>query len=486
MNNEWVDIAPGEDQWVDIKPEGAAKAKDDGQWVDIKPEEGEWVDIKPSEEPKKQKPKRGSPTWAGVKGFFSGLAEGAWAGGNAAANKIAKAIPEIGIGLESAAGHGVRFVGKGLKAVGAEGVGAAVEQAGEGIVSSAAGAKAWLDAKLPSEAKDWLGYEDWSTKASDWVGNAASMAVKFAPGSATVGGKAFMESVFVSDGANAFANVYDTAKANGASEAEATALGGEAALINYFGGKALMRAGDWAAGVKGAGKQFLASGAASSATMAAQGAGNRMVENLAERKPLMEGVPGEVGKGLAEGAMFHVYNAIPGYARGVMANRAERQKHEEYIRDLVLEHTKTDEGASQLAVYLDGPALDAAIQARKAGKEITGKMASEIGLPDVMTTAEVERVVDAVSAQRRAWAEENLIVRDYDKATNGSNVINGDTIRSQMEGFVASDPETHKKLQPRSNEIRERIFAEKLAARKGLGEEAPNHVLFTMGGPGSG
>ena len=42
MNNEWVDIEPGEDQWVDIKPE-------EDQWVDIKPEEGEWVDIEPVE-----------------------------------------------------------------------------------------------------------------------------------------------------------------------------------------------------------------------------------------------------------------------------------------------------------------------------------------------------------------------------------------------------------------------------------------------------
>ncbi|MBR3222638.1 MAG: zeta toxin family protein [Kiritimatiellae bacterium] len=503
----------------------------------------------------KKELRTGSPTWAGIKGFFSGLAEGAWAGGNAAANKIVKAIPEVGIGLESAAGHGVRFVGKGLRAIGAEGIGKAVESAGEGIVGSAAGTKAWLDEKLPSNAKDWLGYEDWSTKASDWVGNAASMAVKFAPGSAAVGGKAFMEAIFESDGVNAFAQVHDTAKANGASEAEAMALGGEAALINYFGGKALMRAGGWADGVKSAGGKFLASGAASSATMAAQGAGNRMVENMAERKPLMEGVAAEAGKGLVEGAMFHVYNAIPGYARGVVANRAERRKHEEYIRDLVLEHAKTEEGAAQLAVYLDSPALDAAIQARKAGREITGKMASEIGLPDVMTTAEVEGVIDAVSGQRRARAErvrlgmdevqaqalaetvgsyvgedaklfeavwlkaaENIsdarelddparreeivqkaaeeiggetaeadrIVLDYDRATGGSNVINGDTIRSQMKGFVASDPETHKKLQPRSNEIRERIFAAKLAARKGKGGEAPGHVLFTMGGPGSG
>ena len=416
-DDEWVDIKPGETgsedgEWVDIKPEETGS--EDGEWVDIKPgetgnEDGEWVDIKPSAA---QPLKPGSPTWAAIKGGIGGFFEGAWAGGNAAANKIVKALPEVGIGMESAIGNAARFAGKGLKAIGAKKVGAAVESAGESIVGSAAGAKAWLDAKLPSEAKDWLGYEDWSTKASDWVGNAATMAVKFAPGGAKVGGEAFMEAVFASDGANAFANTHDTAIANGASEAEASALGAEAALINYFGGKALMKSGGWAAGIEGAGKQFLASGAASSATMAAQGAGNKMVENLAERKPLMEGVAGEAGKGLVEGAMFHVYNAIPGYARGVVASREARQRNEKYIRGIILDHAKTDQGAAQLALYFDGTALDTAIQARKAGKEITRKMVSDIGLPDVMTLDEAGAVIDAVSSQRRAWAERARVAMD--------------------------------------------------------------------------
>ena len=386
----------------------------DDEWVDIKPgetgsEDGEWVDIKPSAA---QPLKPGSPTWAAIKGGIGGFFEGAWAGGNAAANKIVKALPEVGIGMESAIGHAARFAGKGLKTIGADRVGAAVESAGESIVGSAAGAKAWLDAKLPSEAKDWLGYEDWSTKASDWVGNAAAMAVKFAPGGAKVGGEAFMEAVFASDGANAFANTHDTAIENGASEAEASALGAEAALINYCGGKALMKSGGWAAGIEGAGKQFLASGAASSATMAAQSAGNKMVENLAERKPLMEGVAGEAGKGLVEGAMFHVYNAIPGYARGVVASREARQRSEEFIRGVILDRAKTDQGAARLALYFDGTALDTAIQARKAGKEITRKMVSDIGLPDVMTLDEAGAVIDAVSSQRRAWAERARVAMD--------------------------------------------------------------------------
>ncbi len=420
---------------------------------------------------------QGSVAWAGTKGAIGGFFEGAWAGANAASNKIVKAIPEIGIDVESAGGNLLRFAGKGLKELGAEWLGGVVESAGEGIVGSAAGAKAWLDEMLPSDAKDWLGYEDWSTKLVDWTNNAAAMAVKFAPGMAQMGAKAFMETIFSSDGANAFARAYDGVIERGGDEFEAAALGSEAFLLNYLGGKALMNAGKYAEGLHGPVQRFLASGAASSGTMAAQNAGNKAIENLAEGKPVLEGVGKAAGEGFLEGWAFHAYNAIPGLVTGVAESRAAKRRQDEWARGEILKMVETDEGSAKLAVWLDGEALDAAIAARKAAKGITPdgagesgrgitpdgagesgreatprtpgeggttvELAREAGLPETMTPAEVNKVLDAVANQRQALAERVRIGMDDVQAAALCETVQSMTGGSADKADTTMDPAAH-------------------------------------------
>lgn len=349
--------------------------------------------------------KSGSPTLAYLGGAVGGFFKGAWQGANAASNKIAKAIPEIGVNLESAAGH-VANLG-----------GLAKNPVGDWLVKDAAGAKAWMDEHLPSATQEWTGYQDWSTKTADKIGDVAAMAYKFAPGMATTAGTTLteralasandrlMNTIFASDGVNAFSAAYETATNEGFSPVQAAEAGGAAFLVNYFGGRAMLKAGGIVEGVRNPMLKFAGGAAAIGNTMGLQGAGNKGIENVASGKPIMEGIGEAYQEGQVEGLIFHSLNAVPGMVLRGLSNRAEQQRQNEMARELILESVDKPEGAAFLAKALDGNALDQAIQVRKAGAQVDPRLVEAMNLPANLSKSEVNRVVDAVSLQRQALAE---------------------------------------------------------------------------------
>ena len=348
--------------------------------------------------------KMGSPTWAAVKGALTGAAEGAWQGGNAAANAIAKALPEVGIGVESALGHAINLGGNAKNAV------------GDWLVKNAADNKAWLDAKLPSEAKAWTGYEDWSTKTADKFGDMAAMTYKFAPGMSTMGAKAFMETVFASDGMNAAAQAFDRAKSNVEadgvtpkavqSDTEANVQAAAAFLVNYFGGKFLMKGGAAAEGIKNPALRWLASGAATSGVMAEQSGLNKMIENAGGDRSLGEGILPAMGEGAIEGAIFHGMNALPGAVAGAYGRAKQSREQKAMLRESTMTALESGaDGRNLLATLYDNEGVDAAIRARKEGKDVSRKMGAAADLPDNMSAAERNAVIDGISKAREAQAE---------------------------------------------------------------------------------
>ena len=383
----------------------------------------------------------GSVGWAGVSGFFRGLGEGALAGANAVSGQMMKAIPEAVLDIDAAAGR----VLQGASKLGDNAVTRFAGRVGDATVATAEAAKAWLDGKIGSKTGDFLGYDDWSAKTADFIGNVAGMAYKFAPGMASNagnlaatgtkavlenGGKvlpqaasggrlaglfggnfgAYMEAVFASDGINACANVYDLARESGATPEEASALGGEAFLLNYFGGRAMMRAGGLAEGIKNPVLKFLAGGEAVSDAMALQAAGNKRLENAATGRPLGEGVAEDFWSGKLEGWLFHGVNAVPGAVLTKFENREAYRRHEEFRGKKILELLKDPDGSAYLYQMLSSDELDAAIRARRGvnpgERRATGEefkaLAVKAGLPETMTLSEANRVVDALSDQRDA------------------------------------------------------------------------------------
>ena len=399
----------------------------------------------------------GSVGWSRVGGFFRGLGYGAWQGAEAAANKIVKAIPETALDIDAAAGH----VLKGVSKLGDNAVTRSIGRLGEATVQTATAAKAWLDEKsslFNSSTGDRLGYEDWSTAFSDFIGNVAGMAYKFAPGMSTgapmgakavatmdakaraalgakvvaesggrllpkagalakiaptdlmgnavavsklqkigayaraaLGGNfgAYMETVFGSDGINAYAAMYDAAIENGMMPRQAAKIGGEAFLLNYFGGRVMMRAGGMADGIKSPMWRFLAGGEAISDVMALQAAGNKGLENEATGRPVTEGMGGALWDGKMEGLLFHGLNAVPGAILQKVENRAAYLRHERYRRGFMLDMLKEADGAAELYTMMSSDKLDAAIRARRevlARQEPTaGAVGTEQGKPSVGT-----------------------------------------------------------------------------------------------------
>lgn len=396
----------------------------------------------------------GSVGWSRVGGFFRGLGYGAWQGAEAAADKIAKAIPETALDIDAAAGH----VLKGVSKLGDNAVTRSIGRLGEATVQSATAAKAWLNEKIGSSTGDRLGYEDWSTAFSDFIGDVAGMAYKFAPGMSTgapmgakavatmdakaraalgakvvaesggrilpkagalakiaptdlmgnavavsklqkigayaraaLGGNfgAYMETVFGSDGINAYAAMYDAAIENGMTPRQAAKIGGEAFLLNYFGGRVMMRAGGMADGIKSPMWRFLAGGEAISDVMALQAAGNKGLENEATGRPVTEGMGGALWDGKMEGLLFHGLNAVPGAILQKVENREAWLRHERWRRGFILDMLKEGDGAAELYTMMSSDKLDAAIRARRevlARQEPTaGAVGTEQGKPSVGT-----------------------------------------------------------------------------------------------------
>lgn len=357
-----------------------------------------------------------SPTWAAIKGGIKGAAEGAYAGGKSAAGKVVSAIPEVLASATEAVGNAINLGGNAKNAV------------GDWFVNSGRGVKTWLDENVKSKIEDNLGYEDWSTKASEIAGDAAGMAVKFAP--AAYLGPAFLETVMASDGINAYAQSFDAAKANNASDAEANLAGLASGLINYYGGKLLMKSGGLTAGIENPLARFFAGGAVSAAAMGVQNAGNKGVENVINGKPITEGMGDAFLGGASEGALFHGMNEVA-HAGGAAAKAARETKQLKEVRKAgLLAATEEPNGPEFLNGLIVNKGMDEAVKARKGGADISRKMATAADLPDNLNQAERNQIVDAIIEARETKALNNAKKIDE---------VQSEALHDEIAGLLGSD-----------------------------------------------
>ncbi len=360
---------------------------------------------------------QGSVALAGAKGAVTGFISGYWGGLKANTSKVVKALPEVALGAEEALGHIINVMPNG-------GV-------GDWLVNNSKGYRDYLDAIMPSETKEYLGYEDWSTAVNDFVGNAEALAVKFAPGGGgTLASKLFLETVFQSDAINAFANIYDLSKngyvaengevyGGGKSEIEALSAAGTAYLLNYFGAKTMMKAGGLGETVtKNPLLKFLIGGSAVADVMGTQAAGNKAIENYAMGEEVSNGTLDAFLDGSIEGWLFHGFNAAPGFVIQSATSRADYRRHEQMAREIILSKTETPEGIFELnAMMPKTRELDEALTARKNGEVNTKGVAQAAGLPKTMSQAEINRTLDAINTARQIQAEMNRARMDEVQAT---------------------------------------------------------------------
>ena len=279
-------------------------------------------------------PQMGSPTFAGVKGALAGAAEGAYYGGKNAVAKVVTALPEAAASVGEAVGNAINLGGNAKNAV------------GDWLRASGQMTKRWLGENIRGDKYDEdgnlvmsgltkdLGYEDTLTKIGETAGDAAAMAVKFAP--AAVAGPAYMETILASDGINAFADTFDRVKAAGYSDAQANLAGTAAGLINYYGAKLMMKGGAATKDIANPLLRALAGTAFTGAATGAQAVGNKGVENAIEGKPITEGMLGAAGEGFVEGAQFHLINEVGTNARPAMNIRRETREMREMRKQNLL------------------------------------------------------------------------------------------------------------------------------------------------------
>lgn len=348
-------------------------------------------------------PQMGSPTWAGVKGALAGAAEGAYYGGKNAVAKVVTALPEAAASVGEAVGNAINLGGNAKNAV------------GDWLRESGRQTKRWLGENIRGDKYDEdgnlimsgltkdLGYEDTLTKIGETAGDAAAMAVKFAP--AAVAGPAYMETILASDGINAFADTFDRVKAAGYSDAQANLAGTAAGLINYYGAKLMMKGGAATKDIANPLLRALAGTAFTGAATGAQAVGNKGIENVIEGKPITEGMLGAAGEGFVEGAQFHLINEVGTNARPAMNIRRETREMREMRKQNLLTAIETPEGRAFVDGIVKNDGIDAAIRARKEGKDVSRRMGAAADLPDNMSAAERNAVIDGIAKAREARAE---------------------------------------------------------------------------------
>ena len=365
----------------------------------------------------------GSPTWAGVKGALAGAAEGAYYGGKNAVAKVVTAIPEAAASVGEAVGNAVNLGGNAKNPV------------GDWLRESGRQIKRWLEENIRGDKYDEdgnlvmsgltkdLGYEDTLTKIGETAGDAAAMAVKFAP--AAVAGPAYTETILASDGINAFADTFDRAKAAGYSDAQANLAGTAAGLINYYGAKLMMKGGAATKDIANPLLRALASTAFTGAATGAQAVGNKGVKNVIEGKPITEGMLGAAGEGFVEGAQFHLINEVGTNARPAMNIRRETREMREMRKQNLLTAIETPEGRAFVDGIVKNDGVDAAIRARKEGKDVSRRMGAAADLPDNMSAAERNAVIDGIAKAREAQAERVRTKMDDVQAQSLADAIGG-------------------------------------------------------------
>ena len=345
------------------------------------------------------KPEVGSPTWAAIKGGVVGAAQGAYYGAKSAAGKIVSAIPEAVASVEEAAGNVLSGGGSFKNAV------------GEWLVNNGRATKQWFDENIKSEVSEGLGYSDDLVKLGELAGDAAAMAVKFAPGA--IAGPAYVEAIMAADGINAYRDAFDAAKEKGFGDVDANLAGAAAGVINYFGSKLLMGGGKVAAQMGGGPlKQFLVSGLVSSGAMGLQKGGGRVVSNYIEGRPLTENTGRDFVEGAVEGANFHIVNAVGHGGKEMLQARKEAAQFKEMRKENLLTVAGEEYGGQFLNRIIQNEGIEEAIKARKNGADVSRKLAQKADLPDNMNAQERNAVVDAIIRGREQTAAEAKVRPD--------------------------------------------------------------------------
>ena len=357
------------------------------------------------------KPEQKSVAYEGFKGALSGALSGAYAGGKSALGKVVSAIPELVAGATEAVGNVVNLGGNAPNAV------------GNWFRDSGRGVKKWLDDNIKSSVADNLGYgegyEDWATKMSEIAGDAAGMAVKFAPAAAA--GPAFMESVFAADGINAYTSSFEAAKANGASDFDANLAGAASGLLAYYGGKLLMKGNAVTSGIKSVLGKALGGIGWDAAVMGAQQAGETGVQNVIEGNPITQDMLGAGLEGAATGALFRIFNEGSRFRDAVRETKQMREMR----RENLLTAAENTNGGAFLDSLMGGEEMNSAVRARRNGEDVSRKMGKALDLPDNMSVKERNAVVDAVVRARDAQAERVRTKMDDVQAQSLADAIGG-------------------------------------------------------------
>lgn len=335
-----------------------------------------------------------SPAVSAVKGFGEGLvrsvtdADALWEetygdnaittalrGANANANKLVKVPGEMGAAIDEAIGKVGGVIGSDLA---------------KAIENNAISARQQMDELFPSKVSDAVGFEDWSTKASELSGNVAAMLYKFGP----VGkSPEIMEVVFGSDGANAALNTYRDYKDKGKSDLEALTAASVSGLVAYESGKLLSGEGKAAQTLSKSGNKvadFLIGADKTGLVMGAQKAADKAVENYGKNKPIDEGTAEAFNEGAAEGAMFHAANAVPGLLDAGMRSgevrRSERRVAENVRKEVARDEARTryeanlsDEARSDIETRVNDIVKTGVIPSYRHAQEVERLAAEKLG-----------------------------------------------------------------------------------------------------------
>ena len=433
-----------------------------------------------------KKPEQGSVAWAGLKGGAEGAVTGAYHGAKSAAGKILAALPEAAASVEEAAGNLISGGGNKPNAV------------GEWLRNNARAQKRWLGENIKGDVYDEngnvvtsgleknLGYTDDLVKLGELSGDAAAMAVKFAP--AAVAGPLYTDIILASDGINAYRESYDAATQAGFGAGAANLAGAAAGLINYYGGKLLMgsgAAGNLASGPMG---KFLLSGLASAGAMGLQKAGSKGVENFIQGRPGFEGQIGAFGEGAIEGGAFHLVNAVGHGWSEAMAARKETAQLKEMRKENLLTVAGEKYGGEFLNRIIQNEGMDSAVKARRKGEDVSRKMGQKADLPDNMSVEERNAVVDAIIEARDAqaaanWAkisdEQSLALDEAIKEVYGTEgyekTIRNNVLAKIKDAKVLDDPEARGRLVEEAAAEVEKAIAERDAKKL---EEAKRQKTF--------
>lgn len=301
---------------------------------------------------------------------------------NDVANSVARGLVKVGPKIEEAVGNLLPG------------------ELGRTVAKYGRDSSRYWDAQLPNQAIPTVDANGESRGVADKVlqigKNVGEVSAEFAPAAFVPG---YAATIIGSGAINAYGETMDRAKAYGLSDDDAKAAALKAGGFDLLTNMLLM--GQFKGMFRGSEqwlKRYLAETAKTSGIMGAQAFGNRTLENEISGRPIYEGAPEAGARGSVEGMLFHVVNHAAHAAPRVFSDRPGATAAER------LAHDPLNSMNGRMILAQNSPqATEAMIQARIAGRTVTEKMLSDIGIPSSMAgdQATRDRIADAFIADRR-------------------------------------------------------------------------------------